>query len=891
MSAMRVLDRRFWEEVDPRLVGDASMRAFRVRDGVATQVLCSKTGLPLCAVQILAGKATPSNQNAVPAVMYTRSDPSPDLAQHRTHALVGADGVEFTFGLTNFSYDHQLLMPILRTQADGLKMQGAVNEINVVEPWSVVTVEADFTAGNRRLILDTIKGNDGRTPILSVRQDEADAKSQNGSKGLYFLLSARPPNGSEAAELRELFRGARWTTDLEFVVVPAAITPPNPPPFAAAAQPSQAAFNGGSLWGSRHSRPSSMESSFTFGSPPQPPAAPASRIFGPSSSGWAFEESALSNSPAPVFRSNFFEKLGAEYGRGQLSRSNGAPVMEEGFGESWACAASEEESDNEPAQAASAAAATTTRPASAQPAFAAAATPRPSTALAAATRRPATAAAAPATPVSLPEPAMAAATTSAAAAAAAARAAAVGSGGLDAERLALILDSKAATIKHGDRVLVSGRSCATVFDYDLAVPVCVLGLSVWAGLVTVPAGPVDPDQLRLCVAAAKHGFANLLESPPFVADECAICLDDRPDTVLYPCRHQCCHFRCFADLAAANPAAAAAANGNNNRNQPPGGQAAAAAEDVNAVNVLPVAGVLCPACRAAVRAYVRPLEPVQPLPHPERRARQTVPFAVLERERALWKRMLEVAKASGVTAVLAQEKELGLNAKLNAKMALEGLAATRKELDNLRDQLRHQLEALNQRESALAGFQDRLSNKAWVASSEFAFLAPSFQLADRGPTAHPFLNPNPNANPFPGRANTYPLVPSLNGGLAASGAHNQFGFGPNLALQSGPNGGLAPSFQSAGLDQPAHSAIAGAETPFRVEDLTPPKGQRLLCAKLHVMSSIQMRPFGYPTQGYNCDVCGKTEISYDRLFFHCNHCTDYDMCPDCTQRALSAINL
>ncbi len=162
---------------------------------------------------------------------------------------------------------------------------------------------------------------------------------------------------------------------------------------------------------------------------------------------------------------------------------------------------------------------------------------------------------------------------------------------------------------------INAVDCTVQFATDATSERCVLGISISTGLQFAPLGPVDGDKIKILISAHQHNFLHLLDSKPFVAAECVICLDDKPDTILYPCRHQCVHFACIKDV-----------------------------------------GKSCPVCRAAIRACDTPPVPVMPHPKPERRAQQSVPMVLLVQERELSKRMLEIEREKSNKAVAAANK-------------------------------------------------------------------------------------------------------------------------------------------------------------------------------------------------------------------------------------------
>jgi hypothetical protein len=119
------------------------------------------------------------------------------------------------------------------------------------------------------------------------------------------------------------------------------------------------------------------------------------------------------------------------------------------------------------------------------------------------------------------------------------------------------------------------------------------------------------EQVKLRILAIQYDFAHLLNNvnhTVFKESTCVICYDDTlaPDTVFYPCSHQCCHYVCAQKLDTAGT------TGTEGK---------------------------CPLCRTTIRAKSKPsTPPVMPHPNPEKMNQQTVPLSVLLAERTLWQR-------------------------------------------------------------------------------------------------------------------------------------------------------------------------------------------------------------------------------------------------------------
>ncbi len=222
------VDNKHWETVDTKLVNEPAFQVLRPADGVATQVLYSINTAtharePLCALQILVEGTAKASQPIPRAVLYSRPPSDSKDLLCRTHALINVDGpsgVPVTLVLTNFTQE-RLYMPIMHTDASGNKSGGLLNAINVLEPRSSLTVTADATFQNRRILVTTTNSN------ISVKQDEQDAKTNNKStQGLYLFVSVQPPQANQI--LKDLFKTTKWVSDVEYVVLR---IPPAPAPF------------------------------------------------------------------------------------------------------------------------------------------------------------------------------------------------------------------------------------------------------------------------------------------------------------------------------------------------------------------------------------------------------------------------------------------------------------------------------------------------------------------------------------------------------------------------------------------------------------------------------------------------------------------------------------
>jgi hypothetical protein len=517
------VDNKHWETVDPKLVADPAFQVLRPADGVATQILYSINAAtqarePLCALQILVEAPHKASQPIQRAVLYSRAPSDSKDVLCRTHALINVDGpsgVPVSLVLTNFTQE-RLYMPIMHTDASGNKSGGLLNAINVLEPRSSLSVTADATFHNRRILVTTTNSN------ISVKQDEQDAKANNKStQGLYLFVSVQPPQASQT--LKDLFKTTRWLSDVEYVTLRV------PPPLPA---PSNWSFG------------TDESPGFGFGSDGRS----SSRGF----------EGPFSNQLTRSLQPQSFGGQTHAFGLQPQGFGSATQAFGLGFGAPTnSFTATAASGSGFSAAAASGTFAPFSTTASFDFAFSA-----------------------------------------------------------PADRQNLIDESKAAMIKHGEKVNVNAVDCTVQFATDSTSERCVLGISISTGLQFAPLGPVDGDKIKILVSAHQHNFLHLLDSKPFIAAECVICLDDKPDTILYPCRHQCVHFACIKDMREKS----------------------------------------CPVCRAAIRACDTPSTPIIPHPKPERRAQQMIPMAILIQERELSKRMLEIEREKSNKAAAAASK-------------------------------------------------------------------------------------------------------------------------------------------------------------------------------------------------------------------------------------------
>ena len=103
-----------------------------------------------------------------------------------------------------------------------------------------------------------------------------------------------------------------------------------------------------------------------------------------------------------------------------------------------------------------------------------------------------------------------------------------------------IKDTLASKITHGERVKVNSARDTGEYDYAKGLPMTLLGLSILGDAALAP-----PVSYLVTIALAE--IARIHTKQPDVvyeADECVICLEGKPDTVLAKCGPACGHAEC-----------------------------------------------------------------------------------------------------------------------------------------------------------------------------------------------------------------------------------------------------------------------------------------------------------------------------------------------------------
>ena len=112
---------------------------------------------------------------------------------------------------------------------------------------------------------------------------------------------------------------------------------------------------------------------------------------------------------------------------------------------------------------------------------------------------------------------------------------------------ALIATSKVATVgTSGRHIDVTSVVTDKEYDYTLNSAPCVLAMSVQT-LLQFTGHVLSPAQGYAILDTIKTShYKSLLESKikVYASDMCVICLDEKPDTVIFGCGHQCLHDAC-----------------------------------------------------------------------------------------------------------------------------------------------------------------------------------------------------------------------------------------------------------------------------------------------------------------------------------------------------------
>jgi len=116
----------------------------------------------------------------------------------------------------------------------------------------------------------------------------------------------------------------------------------------------------------------------------------------------------------------------------------------------------------------------------------------------------------------------------------------------------IILDSKASSIKYGEKITVNSAQTDKVYDYDNSSCPCVIGLSVSEQINF----NIHPSRELLLEEATNllkrihdNKYVDFLKEKIYSTGVCSICTDEDdgpPDTVFYQCGHKAVHYNCLS---------------------------------------------------------------------------------------------------------------------------------------------------------------------------------------------------------------------------------------------------------------------------------------------------------------------------------------------------------
>lgn len=106
--------------------------------------------------------------------------------------------------------------------------------------------------------------------------------------------------------------------------------------------------------------------------------------------------------------------------------------------------------------------------------------------------------------------------------------------------------SRVARLTEGRVVEEPSRTTGYEYNYDLVSPPCILGLSISSDLLFVDSHDALVEKCRqeAQTLVEKDDIEVLADLKIYAQDECAICLEEKPDIVLYTCGHKCLHVAC-----------------------------------------------------------------------------------------------------------------------------------------------------------------------------------------------------------------------------------------------------------------------------------------------------------------------------------------------------------
>jgi len=116
----------------------------------------------------------------------------------------------------------------------------------------------------------------------------------------------------------------------------------------------------------------------------------------------------------------------------------------------------------------------------------------------------------------------------------------------------VIMASKAAAVTGGRDITVYSCDTDIEYDYDKLSQHCILGLSVAENIEFRQLS--DEDEVNM-LKDAKEIIQNIInkkyldfldKNRVYESAECCVCMDDKPDTIIYVCGHKCIHYDCLA---------------------------------------------------------------------------------------------------------------------------------------------------------------------------------------------------------------------------------------------------------------------------------------------------------------------------------------------------------